>query len=53
MGLVQYVTPTSQFLLGVLLYREPFGVAHATAFACIWASLVLYSWDAYARSRGA
>ncbi len=53
MGLVQYVTPTSQFLLGVLLYREPFGAAHAAAFACIWASLAVYSWDAYVRSRGA
>jgi chloramphenicol-sensitive protein RarD len=52
MGLVQYLTPTSQFLLGVLLYREPFGAAHAAAFACIWASLALYSWDAWARLRG-
>jgi chloramphenicol-sensitive protein RarD len=51
MGLVQYLTPTSQFLLGVLLYREPFGPAHAAAFACIWSSLALYSWDVYARVR--
>ena len=50
-GLVQYVTPTSQFLIGVLLYREPFGPAHAAAFACIWASLALYSWDLYVRAR--
>lgn len=53
MGLVQYLTPTSQFLLGVVLYREPFGPAHAAAFACIWASLALYTWDAYARARAA
>jgi chloramphenicol-sensitive protein RarD len=51
MGLVQYLTPTSQFLLGVLLYREPFGPAHAAAFACIWASLALYTWDVYVRVR--
>ncbi|HEY6005492.1 MAG TPA: EamA family transporter RarD [Anaeromyxobacter sp.] len=51
MGLVQYLTPTSQFLLGVLLYREPFGAAHAAAFACIWASLALYTWEVYARVR--
>lgn len=53
MGLVQYLTPTGQFLLAVLLYREPFGAAHAAAFALIWASLALYSWDAIARSRAA
>ena len=53
MGLVQYLAPTGQFLLAVLLYREPFGPAHAVAFALIWASLALYSWDAIARSRAA
>ena len=43
MGLIQYFTPTCQFLLAVALYREPFGSAHALAFALIWASLALYS----------
>jgi chloramphenicol-sensitive protein RarD len=46
MGLVQYVTPTGQFLLAVALYREPFTTAHAIAFGCIWLSLALYSYDA-------
>lgn len=53
MGLVQYLTPTGQFLLAVFLYREPFGPAHAAAFGLIWTSLALYSWDALLRSRGA
>jgi chloramphenicol-sensitive protein RarD len=51
MGLVQYVAPTGQFLLGVALYREPFTRAHAAAFALIWASLALYTWDALRRVR--
>ena len=51
MGLLQYLAPTGQFLLAVLLYREPFGAAQAAAFALIWTSLGLYSWDAVARSR--
>jgi len=51
MGLIQYVTPTSQFLLAVALYREPFTVHHAVAFALIWSSLGLYTWDALRRSR--
>ncbi len=53
MGLIQYFTPTCQFLLAVALYREPFGSAHALAFALIWASLALYSWDILAQSRAA
>lgn len=53
MGVIQYIAPTGQFLLAVALYREPFGRAHAVAFACIWTSLAIYSWDAVARSRAA
>lgn len=53
MGLVQYLAPSGQFLLAVLLYREPFGPAHAVAFACIWCSLAIYSWDAVGRARAA
>jgi chloramphenicol-sensitive protein RarD len=51
MGLIQYVAPTGQFLLGVVLYREPFTRAHAVAFALIWSSLALYTADALARAR--
>ncbi len=51
MGLVQYLAPTGQFLLGVALYREPFTRAHAAAFGLIWGSLALYTWDALARFR--
>jgi chloramphenicol-sensitive protein RarD len=49
-GLLQYVTPTLQFLLGVAVFREAFTPAHAVAFACIWSALVLYSWDALRRA---
>ncbi|ABS25016.1 EamA family transporter RarD [Anaeromyxobacter sp. Fw109-5] len=51
MGLVQYIAPTGQFLLGVALYREPFTRPHAAAFGLIWASLALYTWDALGRLR--
>jgi chloramphenicol-sensitive protein RarD len=41
LGFVQYVSPSLQFLLGVFLYREPFGLAHAVAFTFIWTALGL------------
>ena len=41
LGFVQYVSPSLQFLLGVFLYREPFGAAQAVAFAFIWTALAL------------
>ena len=44
-GLIQYISPSCQFLLAVLLYREPFTAVHAATFACIWAALALLTWD--------
>ena len=43
LGLLQYIAPTLQLLLGVGLYHEPFGGARLAGFAMIWAALVLYS----------
>lgn len=50
-GLIQFMTPTLQFLLGVVVYREVFTAIHLAAFGCIWLALALYSADAYARHR--
>jgi chloramphenicol-sensitive protein RarD len=50
MGLLQYISPTLQFLLAVLLFGERFTSAHAAAFGCIWAALALYTIDALTRS---
>ena len=46
LGFLQYLAPTIQLLLGVLLYHEPFGPWRATAFALIWAALLVYTADA-------
>ena len=43
LGLFQYLAPTSQFLLGVFLYKEPFTITHTITFALIWMALILYS----------
>ncbi len=52
-GILQYVTPTLQFLLAVALYREPFGSAQALAFGFIWTALALYTWDTLQAARRA
>ncbi len=41
-GLLQYIAPTMQFLIGVLLYREPFSVERAIGFGIIWAALIVF-----------
>ena len=42
LGMLQFLAPTLQFLLAVLLYGEPFTRNHAIAFGAIWAALALY-----------
>lgn len=45
-GFLQYIAPTIQFLLAVLVYGELFTSGHLVAFGCIWLGLMLYSIDA-------
>lgn len=40
-GILQYISPTLQFLLGVLVYREPFGRAQLVGFAIVWVALAI------------
>ena len=42
LGMLQFLAPTLQFLLAVLIYGEPFTTAHAIAFGAIWIALGLY-----------
>jgi len=42
LGMLQFLAPTLQFILAVLVYGEPFTSAHAIAFGAIWGALVLY-----------
>lgn len=42
LGLVQYIMPTLQFILAVLVFGETFGRPHAVCFAAIWTALVLF-----------
>lgn len=42
LGMLQFLAPTLQFLIAVLLYGEQFTIAHAIAFPAIWTALALY-----------
>lgn len=50
-GFLQYIAPTIQFFLAVLVYGEHFSAGHVAAFGCIWVGLILYSIDAVRKSR--
>ena len=42
LGLLQYLSPTMQFLLGVWLFHEAFTAARLVGFVLIWLALALY-----------
>jgi chloramphenicol-sensitive protein RarD len=41
LGLIQYVAPTAQFLLGVWYFHEIMSPARWVGFGCVWAALML------------
>jgi chloramphenicol-sensitive protein RarD len=53
MGLLQFISPTLQFLIGVFLYGEPFTSSQVVGFAIIWAALILFTAESYLARRRA
>jgi chloramphenicol-sensitive protein RarD len=43
LGLLQYIAPTMQFILGVFVFKEPFSTVNLIGFLIIWTALILYS----------
>jgi chloramphenicol-sensitive protein RarD len=51
MGMLQYMNPTLQFLIGVLLYKEPFTRGQFVGFGMVWAALALFVVEEYVTRR--
>ena len=47
LGLLQYIGPSIQFVLGVWIFREPFTPARLIGFGLIWLALAVYSLDGW------
>lgn len=50
-GMLQYIAPTLQLLIGVWVFSEPFDRNQLIGFAGIWAALAIYALDGVYRSR--
>jgi chloramphenicol-sensitive protein RarD len=53
LGLLQYIGPSIQFVLGVWVFHEPFTPARFAGFALIWLALIVYSADGWRVTRRA
>ena len=51
LGMLQYLSPTLQFLLGVFVLHEPMDARRLAGFAAVWAGLAVFSAGKWARAR--
>ena len=49
-GMIFYITPTLQFLLGYFYYNEPFSTIKLGSFILIWIAVIIYLKDLYETS---
>lgn len=52
-GILQYIAPTLQFLLGVLVYGEAFTGTRLVGFGAVWAALLIYFLEGVIEKRAA
>jgi chloramphenicol-sensitive protein RarD len=53
LGLIQYLAPTLQFAIGVLIYTEPMPASRLAGFALVWVALGVFTYDAVQGTRRA
>lgn len=46
-GILQYICPTIQFFLGVLVYGEPFTMVKLAGFGIVWTALILFGLESF------
>ena len=51
LGLLQYLTPTLQFLIGTLVRDEPLGMARLVGFGFVWVALAIFTIDSATNRR--
>jgi chloramphenicol-sensitive protein RarD len=50
-GILQYISPTLQFLVGVIIYKEPFTHIQFIGYGIIWIALILFAAEGYVAYR--
>ncbi|MFE3940694.1 EamA family transporter RarD [Streptomyces sp. NPDC059118] len=51
LGLLQYLAPVFQFVLGILYFHEAMPPERWAGFALVWLALALLTWDAFRTAR--
>ena len=51
-SLIQFISPTIQFLIAVVLLKEKMGPANWAAIVCVWISVIVFIADALHQEHG-
>lgn len=51
MGVLQYLSPTLQFSVAVLVFHEKFESVQLACFGLIWTAIAIYTWDSFRAHR--
>jgi chloramphenicol-sensitive protein RarD len=46
-GILQYISPTLQFLIGVLIFHEKFTFIQFIGYAIVWSALIIFGMESY------
>lgn len=44
-GFIQYLSPTLQLLIGLVIFNEPFSQVYIISFGLVWSGLILYTFS--------
>ena len=51
LGILQYITPISQFILGVFVFEEAMSTGRWIGFTLVWASIIIFTVDMYRHAK--
>ncbi|MCK9263384.1 MAG: EamA family transporter RarD [Desulfomonilia bacterium] len=51
LGIMQYIAPSMQFILGLFVYHEPFTRERLIGFVIVWSALAVYAAEGYVSRR--
>ncbi|MDD3798795.1 MAG: EamA family transporter RarD [Novosphingobium sp.] len=51
LGFVQFIAPTTVFILGLTVFDEPLHPAQLWSFIFIWCAIAVFAWDLFKRRR--
>lgn len=53
LGMLQYISPTLQFLCGVLIFNETLSIERSVGYLLVWIGVVIFLWGMRAKTKSA